>query len=269
MNSDNNTLDKVREEMEFHITKFIKGDNKGKVLYLQVPAGAGKSYATTNVINKLFPRGQDILWFGSMHSQFGDLDDLRDDNWVHIRGRTNGHGYVPENCKRVKEARELYNRRISVPDNLCKEKCKFIGKCEYWTQLSEKGHKFLPHQMLFFFKGEGAPLVVFDELDVKVFLDLYKLDGTELVRLIKRDNKPFWQIYHELLISGEELSGKELYDALKRPFKVTSLRDLSEEIATLDFDTTETSETDARSAPISGIGHITKDIMLSEIECIV
>ncbi|MCP3681187.1 MAG: hypothetical protein GY861_00720, partial [bacterium] len=273
LNESPKTLAQVRKEMEQNITKFITGDYEGKVLYLQVPAGAGKSYATTNVINKLFPSGQNILWFGSMHDQFSDLDNLRDNNWVHIRGRSKGHGYVPQNCKLVDEARELYNRRLSVPENLCKEKCRYLGKCPYWKQLKEKGHKFMPHQMLFFFDGRNAPLVVFDELDLKVFLDLYKLDANELLRLMKQGHKKrrirqFWQVYHELLVKGKGLSGRELYNALKRSFKVTSLRDLRKEIASLDFNTTETSNDDAKSAPIFGIGQIMKDIMLSEIDSI-
>ncbi|MCP4647109.1 MAG: hypothetical protein GY852_05135, partial [bacterium] len=144
----NESLIAVRKEMEGEIESFIKGGNEGKVLNLQVPAGAGKSHTTTQMINSLFPMGQDIVWFASMHDQFGDLDKLRNENWVHLRGRTSGDGKTLQNCKHAQKARQMYNRGVFVPGMLCRKECD-IQKCEYWSKFGEKGHKFLPHQMLF------------------------------------------------------------------------------------------------------------------------
>ena len=189
-------ISKIWMEMEQKIKGFIQGGNKGKVLYLQVPAGVGKSHITTKAINDLFPVGKgDVTWFGSMHDQFNDLGNLRASNWVHVMGRQGC------NCKYAKEAKILYGRGISIPDNLCGKRCG--GGCDYWKQLKQPGHKFLPHQMLFFFDGKKTPLVVFDELDVKVFLQPYSVDANELVRLARAEHKDLWDAFYKLMTENK------------------------------------------------------------------
>jgi len=260
------TLSEVRKEMGERIEAFIKGGNEGKVLNLQVPAGAGKSHTATQMINSLFPTGNDILWFASMHDQFDDLGELRKTNWVHVRGRTSGDGSTLQNCKHAEKARLLYNRGLSVPGILCK-KCD-IGKCEYWSKFREKGHKFLPHQMLFFFDGADTPLVVFDELNIKIFLDTYTLDAKELVRLAKAGNEDFWEAFIHLLVEDNALSGKDLYVALRKHLNAMSLTQVREHIQSLEFND-KVDTYNLETSPIIGVGQTVRDIVWKEINMVI
>lgn len=264
-------LNTVRKQMEQKVDSFISGNNTGKVLNLQVPAGAGKSYITTKVINHLFPSGSsDIVWFGSMHDQFNDLGTLRDTNWVHIRGRSGVTKSGQVNCRYYKEAKMLHDRGISIPKTLCAWWCKDSGQCDYWRQLRKKGHKFLPHQMLFFYDGSKAPLVVFDELDPRVFLESYVLDANELVRLARAENKDFWEAFLNLLISNKELAGKDLYSALKPHFKVNSYKELKTHISGLTFKKSKITElSEAHKFPLFGTGRVIQDVMCSELDRII
>jgi hypothetical protein len=256
-------ISKIWMEMEQKIKGFIQGGNKGKVLYLQVPAGVGKSHITTKAINDLFPVGKgDVTWFGSMHDQFNDLGNLRASNWVHVMGRQGC------NCKYAKEAKILYGRGISIPDNLCGKRCG--GGCDYWKQLKQPGHKFLPHQMLFFFDGKKTPLVVFDELDVKVFLQPYSVDANELVRLARAEHKDLWDAFYKLMTENKEFSGIELYNGLINKMNLPDFPALKKLLTTIKFTDAKIDDLfKAQDLPMFGVGETLLKVMSAELEAII
>ena len=233
------------------------------MLYLQVPAGVGKSHITTKAINDLFPAGKgDAIWFGSMHDQFNDLGNLRASNWIHVMGRQGC------NCKYSKEAKILYGRGISIPDNLCGKRCS--GGCDYWKQLKQPGHKFFPHQLLFFFDGKNTPLVVFDELDVKVFLQPYSVDANELVRLARAEHKDLLDAFYKLMTENKEFSGIELYNGLINKLNLEDLPTLRTYLSTIEFtDATIDDLSKAHNLPMFGIGETLLKVMDSELDSII
>jgi hypothetical protein len=261
------TLPELRKEMKKTIEDFIKGDYKGKVLNMQVPAGAGKSRITTEVINEVIEKGNDVVWFASMHDQFNDFENLRQGKWVHIHGRTEGSDKVPENCKHAKKARLLGGKGYAISHVLCGKICKNIGNCEYWAQINKKGHKFLPHQMLFFFDGKGAPLVVFDELSLKVFIEECELNPSDLINQARLKNTDFWMAFIRLLSRSDELHGQTLYDKLDSMLSGDGT--LKEKLERLEFEDSKESGSELdedEEIPIYGIGQKIKEIMLSEID---
>jgi len=262
------SLDQAREQIKTAIKDFIEGNSAGKVLNLQAPAGVGESYCTTQMINELInPHvngNNGIFWFGSMHDQFGDLGDLRKDNWVQIKGRS------ADNCMHVKDVRKLGNKGYGVIENYCKTKCKAMSKCKYFDQLKTKGHKFLPHQMLFYHDGSKAPYVVFDELVPNVFLETYELDSNEITRLGHIGQSAFWRAFSSLLWQKEELYGKNLYKVFDIELaKVIEGSDIRSRLKKIEF--TENEGADVKNIsdmPIYQMGRKIIDLMLSELDCI-
>jgi len=173
------------------------------------------------------------------------------------------------NCKYAKEAKILYGRGISIPDNLCGKRCGG-GGCDYWNQLKQPGHKFLPHQMLFFFDGKNTPLVVFDELDVKVFLQTYSVDANELVLLARVEHKDLWDAFYKLMTENQEFSGIELYNGLVNKLNLEDLLALRNHLTTIKFTDAEINDlTKAYNLPMFGIGEILLKVMDSELDSII
>jgi len=258
------TLSTVRNQMEHKIEDFIKGNSNGKVLNLRVPAGAGKSHIATKVINRSMPKGTEVVWFASMHDQFKDLGSLRKRKWFHIRGRTEGSGYVPENCRYAREARYLGRKNYPISETLCKKRCHDMGKCKYWAQLRKKGHKFLPHQLLFFFDGKDASLVVFDELNLNIFTETHELDSNALTQQAQKDNRGFWKALNDILMEGIELSGQAFYDKLDSILPGNG--SLADKLNAIEFEDSKDSNVgEGEEIPIHNIGQKLKDVMLSEI----
>jgi len=224
------SLSEVRQQLLNILNVFISDpNNKGKILFIKVPPGTGKTHAIINLSKEI-----NLSTFEPDDLKSKELEDA---GFKYIRGREKSNLNNKPLCSYIEHVALLQSKGYKRIEKLLCKKCDEYKKCEYYKQYPRINRNALcsivaNHKMLFtagFNKITGhnkIEVVVIDENIISQFIDTVTIDQDKLIKILgeieysepvlKTIFTPIRNLFkkYESAAQGVSISGKALIKEL-------------------------------------------------------